>query len=68
MALPVDAPMAQNCDLSDGYVVQFAAVNPTTGAPVSGVIVSQVSIFGTNLGGDITETAGKFQLVPGPGA
>lgn len=71
MAVPVDAPLPQLCDLPDGYVVQFAALDPGTGATVSGVTVSNVSIFGTLLvtsatGG--TGTEGPFMLVPGPGA
>lgn len=71
MAVPTDAPLPQNCDLPDGYIVQFAALDPTTGATVGGVNVSNVSIFGTLLttaaaGG--TGTEGPFMLVPGPGA
>ena len=50
MAQPLTAPMPPDLDLPDGYVVEWAAINPTTGADVSGVVVSGVSIFGTVLG------------------
>jgi hypothetical protein len=68
MAVPTNAPMAQNCDLPDGYIVRFAAVSPTDGSAVTGVVVSNVSIFGTNLGSLAADTTGAFMLVPGPGA
>jgi hypothetical protein len=62
--------MPQGLDLPDGYVVEWAAID-STGADVSGVIVTGVSIFGTALGtgadgGDTT--IGPFMLVPGPAA
>lgn len=50
MAVPTDAPMPPGLDLPDGYIVQFAALDPSTGAAVSNVTVSNVSIFGTILG------------------
>ena len=62
------ASMPQLMDLADGYVVQWAAIDPTTGADVTGVIVQNVSIFGTLLGGDAAGPLGPFMLVPGPGA
>ena len=70
MAVPVDAPLAPELDLPDGYRVVFAALNPTTGAAVPGVVVEDVSIFGTILGTAATEqiTLGPFMLVPGPGS
>lgn len=60
--------MAQFCDLPDGYIVQFDAVDPTSGATVAGVVVRDVSIFGTKLDVTAEETFGPFKLVPGPGA
>ena len=70
MATPLTASMPDTLDLPDGYIVQWAAVDPSTGADVAGVIVTNVSLFGTLLdngltgGGDL----GPFMLVPGPGA
>ena len=50
MAEALTASMPQLLDLPDGYVVTWAAIDPTTGADVAGVVVSDVSIFGTTLG------------------
>ena len=50
MAKPLKAPMPPELDLPDGYIVEWAAIDATTGADVSGVDVSGVSIFGTALG------------------
>jgi hypothetical protein len=63
--------MAADLDLPDGYVVTWAAIDPTTGADVAGVKVSGVSIFGTLLGtgaGGGSFPVGPYMLVPGPGA
>lgn len=68
MAVALTASMPQLMDLPDGYIVQWAAIDPTTGADVTGVIVQNVSIFGTLLGGTGGESVGPFMLVPGPGA
>ena len=70
VALPVDAPLAPELDLPDGYKVVFAALNPTTGAAVASVVVKEVSIFGTLLGtaGTVDLVLGPFMFVPGPGA
>ncbi len=71
MSQPLIAPMPADLDLPDGYVITWAAVDPTTGNDVSGVVVSNVSIFGTALGtgtGDGGGPFGPFMLVPGPGA
>lgn len=70
MSEALTASLPQLLDLPDGYVVEWAAIDPTTGSDVSGVVVSNVSIFGTMLGigagGGID--LGPFMLVPGPGA
>ena len=70
MPVPVDAPLAEDLDLPDGYRVVFDAVDPLTGAAVGSVTVSNVSIFGTILGTAASTdlTLGPFMLVPGPGA
>lgn len=47
--------------LDNGCVVQFEAVDPTTGDPVTGVTVSNVSIYATHIG------PGKGALVPESG-
>jgi hypothetical protein len=68
---PLTASMPADLDLPDGYIVTWAAIDPTTGADVSGVVVSGVSIFGTLLGsaaGNGGVPVGPYMLVPGPGA
>jgi hypothetical protein len=71
MAAPLEGPIPQLLDLPDGYVVTWAAIDPTTGADVAGVKVTGVSLFGTILGtgtGAGSGSLGPFMLVPGPGA
>ncbi len=58
MAAPLKAAMPENLDLPDGYMVEWAAINPTTGADVAGVVVNSVSIFGTTLGAGSAYNAG----------
>jgi hypothetical protein len=63
--------MPPDLDLPDGYIVEWSAVDPVTGADVAGVVVSAVSIFGQDLGAGVSgggDTPGPYQLVPGPGA
>lgn len=66
----VEASMPEGLDLPDGYVLTWAAIDPTTGADVQGVTVEQVSIFGTMLGTGSSGSfdLGPFMLVPGPNA
>ncbi len=68
MSLPVKTGFPDGITVKDGYVVRFTATDPTTGALVAGVKVSNVSIFGDDPGGTTTEQLGPFMLVPGPDA
>lgn len=70
MSLPVDLPLPQDCQLDAGYTITFEAIDPTTGAAISGVTVTDALIFGTPLGGSSGAelASGPFMLVPGPGA
>ena len=70
MAQPLEANFTDDLDLPDGYQIVWAAIDPTSGADVSGVTVSAVSIFGTMLdaGGVTQPIVGPFMLVPGPNA
>ena len=70
MSQPLEADFPPILDLPDGYVLQWNAVDATTGANVANVIVKNVSIFGTDLSGagEGTIGLGPFVLVPGPGA
>jgi hypothetical protein len=71
VAQAITASVAGELDLPDGYIITWAAIDPTTGNDVAGVVVSDVSMFGTLLptgaGGGGTDF-GPFMLVPGPGA
>ena len=64
MAEPLIAGLPPNLNLSAGYIVRLTALDPTTGATVAGVALSNVSVFVTNLrGGPLDEDIGPL-LVP----
>lgn len=50
MGEPIKVPMAADIPLGNGYTVTFAALDPTTGAAVSGVTVSNYAIEYTGAG------------------
>jgi hypothetical protein len=67
---PLQGSIPADLDLPDGYTIEWAAID-ATGADVAGVIVTNVSIFGTDLGtgtGPSGAPVGPYMLVPGPGA
>ncbi len=70
MSVKKAASMPPDLDVSDGYTVRLTATDPTTGAVVSGVTVSnfamQVLLLGGTAAGNLA--VGPFMLVPGPGA
>lgn len=75
MAVKLTAALADELVLADGYIIRFAAVDPTTGADVSGVKVTNVNIDGDTQGTDGvspsdsgTLIAGPYMLVGGPDA
>ena len=67
MAEQYKTSMPPALDLAGGWTVEFDAVDPTTGATVSGVTVSDVAIQVELVSGP-EELQGTFKLVPGPGA
>lgn len=68
-APPLIAGLPPDLDLGGGYIIRFDAVDPATGATVSGVKVSGVSIDAADLAGNVLALDfGPFMLVPGPGA
>lgn len=68
-APPLVAGLPPDLDIDGGYTLRFDAVDPTTGATVSGVVVSAVAIGAADLAGAATTLdSGPFMLVPGPGA
>lgn len=68
MAAPMIAPLPPGIVLSGDYTVRFTALDPTTGATVSGVTVSGATIQLDNPSGAAPAAlqAGPFMLVPGP--
>lgn len=50
MAQPLVAGLPPDCHLSAGYIVRLTALNPTTGAAVANVALSDISFLVTNVG------------------
>jgi hypothetical protein len=66
MAQPLVVSLPPGLDLWGGCIIRVTAVDPTTGAGVAGVEVSNISFEGTSESPD--ELAyGPFMLVTGPG-
>lgn len=68
MAEPLIAPMPPNCTLGVDCTVEVVAIDPTDGSTITGVTVSNWSIYVDALGGVSDLAFGPFLLVPGPGA
>lgn len=49
MAQKITGAMPDTLDLDVNYTVQWAALNPTTGAPVAGVKVSNAALIVTKV-------------------
>ena len=66
----LDVPMPAELDLADNWTLRVTALDPLTGAVVSGVKVSQlaleVELLGGTSAGDLA--VGPYLLVPGSGA
>ena len=76
MASPLSASMPQFTQLGVNARIDVEALDPTTGLPVDGVVVTLVDIYadvsapspdagGSGSGGSVV---GPFMLVPGPEA
>lgn len=69
MARKIKSSMQPDPDLWGGCIIRVTAVDPTTGAVVSGVNVSNVTLQVVQLAGaEAALTPAGWQLVPGPGA
>jgi hypothetical protein len=64
MPQPLIAGLPPNCELSAGYIVRITALDPTTGLTVSGVALSNVSVFVTDLVGNVGDLTPMPLLVP----
>jgi hypothetical protein len=68
MAQKLDANFPDGLDLDELYTIRFAALDPTSGNPVAGVVISGAQIHAQNIG-ELEATAlsvGPFVYVPGP--
>ena len=72
MAQALIAAMPPNLDLDLGCQIVFEAIDPTSGDPVTGVLIGDALIrieANFDTGGDLSPLAsGPFMLVPGPAA
>jgi len=68
MAQPLIAPMPPNCTLGVDCTVEVVALDPADGSTVTGVTVSNYSIYVDSAGGTEQLSYGPFMFVPGPGA
>ena len=67
-AAPLTASMPPDVAMTDAYVIRLAALDPTTGAAVANVTVSDVTIQVVNLtGGPASDLAVMPFLVPQSG-
>lgn len=62
MAAPFSASIPPDLDLDANYIVRFAALSPTDGSAVSGVVVSGVSILAQALVAGASEPSGAGSL------
>lgn len=70
MAKKIDIELPPDLVIGDGWTIEWAAVDPNTGAAVSGVVVSAANVVANDSGGagGGGGSAGPYMLVPGPGA
>jgi hypothetical protein len=68
MAAPMKTGMPVELDLPAGYTLRFTALDPTTGAANTDVVVSSAAITAEPVGGTQAGQleVGPFMLVPGP--
>lgn len=63
MAQPLTVAFPPDLVLTDGWLVTITAVNPTTGADVAGVMITEALIQVENIAGTGL-SSGKFKAVP----
>lgn len=65
MSLPLKTGLPAGIEVSGDYIMRWRATDPTTGNDVSGVVVSNVSVYGTPLTGTPEAKEGPYELIPG---
>jgi len=70
MAQKLTASMPIDMDLEFNYTLEFAALDPATGDPVDGVVVSDAYLLVDQVSDGSADdlVSGPFMLVPGPAA
>lgn len=72
MAQKINVNLPESVVIGDGWTVEWDAVDPTTGASVAGIVVSNANVTAADESVGVgTGTNGQpdaFLLVPGPGA
>lgn len=68
MPAPLMVPLTPGITVESGYTIRLTALDPTSGAVVSGVNISQSAILATNLTSGPSQQlqSGPYVLVPGP--
>ena len=62
MSQKLQAGMPDQIVVGDGFIIRFRAVDPTTGADVSGVVVSNVNIDGDDAGSGNVKVANPILI------
>lgn len=68
MGQPLKVAIQAGTPLGNGCTVEFVALDPTDGSEVTGVTVTNSSIYFEGGPGDLALMTGPFMGVPGPGA
>lgn len=70
MADKINVAMPESMVIGDGWTVEWAAVDPVSGADISGVTVTNTNVVATDVSPapQTNEQLGPFMLVPGPDA
>jgi hypothetical protein len=71
VAQKINVALPEDVGIGDGWTVEWDAVDPSTGASVAGVIVSDANVTADDTssgGGTGGFESGPFMLVPGPDA
>lgn len=63
MAKPAAAALPPDLNLPAGYVIRVNAVDPTTGAQVTGVTVTELSLYVNDLSGNLDLNAANPILI-----
>ena len=70
MAQKITASMPEGMDLDNSFTIQWAALDPSSGAAVAGVNVSNVGMLVAQVSPGTADdlAVGPFMIVPGPQA